>query len=200
MVDRRISWLILAALLVALVTIRPGTAEAEAEVIPPSGWMVSSAAAPDAQRRASRWKDALELPMEQVMASPYDDLFRETIAVFTVPEPVSAVSFADATAAQALLQSKVSGIVGTETAKVFGLRQTGEGATVAWGRWTVDKLSYDCVLAPSGDDATLIVMAVRADALEDHRQLLDRVVRDLGGVTEAMPEFLALGPGAEARS
>lgn len=184
--------MILAALLVALVAMRSATVAAEAAVIPPSGWWVSSGAAPEAQRRADEWKRQLNLPITQVMSSPFDDRFRETIAVFQLPDPVRAEDFADETAAQALLQTTVTGIVGGATPNEHGLRQTGTGEAVAWARWTIDKISYDCVLAPSGEDSTLIVMAVRTSALEDHRNILDRVVRDLDGVTAAMPSFSLL--------
>lgn len=177
------------AFLAVLVTICPPLAWAKAEVVAPPGWWVSSGAAPEAQRRASEWKAALDLPIAQVMSSPYDDRFRETIATFTLPEPISAEAFADEASAYALLRTSAAGLIGEREAVASGLRETSSGATVVWGRWTIDKISYDCVLAPAGADATLLVMAVRADALADHRDLLDGVVRELEGVTAPLPKF-----------
>ena len=187
----RSAWALVA--LIALLVAWPLAVQAAARVIAPDGWLFSNGAAPEAQRRVGQWKTALTLPVMQVLSSPYEDRFAETIAVFERPEPIPAELFADEPTAVDLLAQTVSNVVGLQPPTSAGLRYTRTGELVAWGRWTTQDISYDCVLAPSGTNSTLVIMAVRADDIGDYSGTFERVVEGLTEVTEAMPRFSLLG-------
>lgn len=176
-------------LIVALLGLWAPVAEAAARVLAPAGWWESSGAAPEAQRRAGRWRDALQLRMTQVVSAPDDDRFAETAAMFERAEPVAAERFESEEAAVELLSTLVTNVVGSEAPARSELRETSSGQTVVWAQWIVDDLAYECVLAPSGESASVLVMAVLAEELEDQRPALDGLVAGLEGVTEPMPKF-----------
>ena len=167
----------------------PTLAQAAGRVVAPRGWAESSAAAPEAQRRASRWKDALGLRLEQVASAPDDDRFAETVAVFERPDPVSAEVMEDEQTAVAELGRVVANVVGADPPEASGLSTTSTGEVVIWARWIVDELAYHCVLAPTGDDATVVIMAVRARELDDELGRLETMATTIDGVTAPMPRF-----------
>jgi hypothetical protein len=171
----------------------PAIAQAAARVIAPSGWGESAAAAPDAQRRASRWQDALGMRLAQVVSAPANDRFAETIAVFERSEPVPEEIFASEAAAVAALASAVTNVVGTDAPEQSELRNTASGEPLVWGQWIVDDISYECVLAPSGESATIVVAAVLASNAEAERPTLTAVFEQLEGVSAPMPRFSLLG-------
>jgi hypothetical protein len=154
-----------------------------------SDWRESSEAAPEARRRASRWTDALGLRMVQVLSTEPDDRFAETIAVFERNEPIAADVFAQPEQAIASLSEMVGGLVGTTPPIASELRTLASGERIVWAQWIVDDLAYECVLAPSNDSASLIVVAVLADQLDTERAELDRIYASLEGVTAPMPAF-----------
>ena len=121
----------------------------------PTGWGESAAAAPEAQRRASRWQDALGLRLAQVISAPANDRFAETIAVFERSEPVPEDAFASEAAAVTELANAVANVVGTEAPEQSELRSTQSGEQLIWAQWIVDDISYECVLTPSGETATI---------------------------------------------
>ena len=166
---------------------------AAVELAVPSEWNVGGAAATEAQRRANEWSQKLNLPLEQVAASPFDDRFIETIAVFERPDPVSAATFDSDDAALALLSELARPLVGTGKPSEAFMRETLSGHRIAWGRWVRDDINYDCVLAPSGGTSTLVIMAVRANSLEDFRSTFEQATTGLVGVSEAMPSFSLWG-------
>ncbi len=171
----------------------PAIANAAGRVVVPSDWGKSASAAPEAQRRASRWQAALGLRLTQVVSAPQDDRFAETVAVFERSEPVPERAFADEAAAVAALTAAVVNVVGSDAPKRAQLRTTASGQRVAWARWTVDELSYECALAPSGDTATIVIATVLASEAEEHRPMLDELFDGLDGVSAAMPRFSLLG-------
>ena len=63
---------------------------------------------------------------------------------------------------------------------------------MAWGRWVVDDLVYECVLAPSGDNSSVVLIAVPASELHQQQHLIDDIILNLEGVSEAMPHFSLL--------
>ena len=178
-----------ALLALILLLLAPAIAQASGRVVAPRGWAESSAAAPEAQRRASRWKDALGLRLEQVVSAPDDDRFAETVAVFHRPDPVSTAMMQSEEAAVAELAGVVANVVGTGTPEASGLAATATGEQLIWARWNVDDLAYHCVLAPSGDDATVVVMAVRTRDLDTELARLETMASTMQGVTSAMPRF-----------
>lgn len=178
--------------LLALIVVWPLIAHAAARVVAPESWWQSSAAAPEAQRRAGRWKDALGLRLVQVVSAPDDDRFAETVAVFERAQPVPAQAFASEEQAVEALSSAVANVVGARAPESGGLRNTDAGQQVAWGRWIIDDLAYECVLAPSAESATLVVTAVLAAELDEQREILDQLVATLEGVSEPMPRFSLL--------
>lgn len=175
--------------LVATLLVWPLIAHAAARVVAPPGWLESGAAAPEAQRRAARWQAALGLQLEQVVSAPNDDRFAETVAVFTRSEPVPEQLLADESQATGELSKAVANLVDAREPEQAGLRRTGSGAQVVWGRWIVDDIAYECLLAPSGNNATVVIMAVRATDLDDERAVLDRIIDSLDGVSAPMPRF-----------
>jgi hypothetical protein len=183
-------WLsVLVVPLLALLLVLPLLAEAAARVVSPPRWGESSAAAPEAQRRAGRWKDALGLRLVQVVSASDNDRFAETAAVFERNGPVSLeVMASEATAIDELARA-VANVVGSGSPEASGLRATATGASVAWARWIVDDLAYECVLAPSGDSSSIIVIAVPADERTEHSATIDLIIDKLEGVSEPMPRF-----------
>lgn len=175
-------------LLIVLVSLLADPARAAVRVIA-SDWRESADAAPDARRRASRWTDVLGLRMVQVLSTDPDDRFAETIAVFERAEPIPAQVFARPEQAIASLRDMVGDLVGTAPPKASELRTLASGSQIVWAQWIVDDLAYECVLAPSNDSASLIVVAVLASQLGDERAELDRIYASLEGVTAPMPAF-----------
>lgn len=175
--------------LLVLLLAWPLLAEAAARVVSPPSWGESSAAAPEAQRRAGRWKDALGLRLVQVVSASDVDRFAETAAVFERSEPVSVEVMASEAAAIDELARAVANVVGSETPEASGLRVTAAGASVAWARWIVGDLAYECVLAPSGESSSIIVIAVPASERTEHRATVDTIIDTLEGVSEPMPRF-----------
>lgn len=171
----------------------PTLAHAAARVVAPRGWGESAMAAPEAQRRASDWQAALGLRLTQVVSTPEGDRFAETVAVFERSTPVPAEAFANEAAAIAALSTVVANIVGTEPPEQSELQRTSDGAQLAWGRWIVDDLSYECVLAPSGGTASVVITAVLASQADSHRSVLANVFRELEGVSAPMPSFSLSG-------
>lgn len=180
-------------LLTAWTIATPAVAEAAARVIAPNGWGESAAAAPEAQRRARSWQDALGLRLAQVISAADNDRFAETVAVFERNEPVSEDAFASEAAAIDALAQAVANVVGTEAPERSELRITADGQRIAWARWTIDDLSYECVLAPSGDTATIVIAAVLAARAESQRPIVTEVFEQLEGVSAPMPRFSLLG-------
>jgi hypothetical protein len=170
----------------------PAIANAAARIIAPDAWGESASAAPEAQRRASRWQAALGLRLVQVVSAPQDDRFAETVAVFERSEPVPEQAFATETAAIEALATAVVNVVGTDAPADAELRTTRSGEQIVWARWTVDDLRYECVLAPSGDSATIVIAAVLASEAERARPLLDDLFVGLDGVSAPMPRFSLL--------
>ena len=190
----RSRWSVLAViLLVTAIAGAPMLADAAASVVAPSRWGESATAAPEAQRRASRWQTALGLRLAQVVSAPQDDRFAETVAVFEVSEPVAERTFADEATAIDALAAAVVHVVGDAPPEAAELRETATGESLVWARWTVDDLSYECALAPSGDTTTLVIAAVLASEAEVHRTTLSQVFAGLEGVTPPMPRFSLLG-------
>ncbi|HLT37134.1 MAG TPA: hypothetical protein VK034_12650 [Enhygromyxa sp.] len=191
----RSRWRVCAALLLVAwaVTSWPAVAEAAARVVAPDGWGESAAAAPEAQRRASRWQSALGLRLAQVLSAPEGDRFAETVAVFERGEPVPEDAFASEPAAVDALAIAVANVVGDEPPIRSELRSTAGGEQIVWARWIVDDLSYECVLAPSGDTTTIVIAAVLATDIEDHRTTLTAVFEQLDDVTAPMARFSLLG-------
>jgi hypothetical protein len=179
--------------LLALMLAWPQIVQAAVRVVGPPTWSEASEAATLAQRRAGRWKDSLGLRLVQVLSSPEDDGFAETVAVFERSEPVSAEVMQSTPRAVDELALAVANVVGSESPKASGLRQTASGATVAWGRWVVDELAYECVLAPSGNTSSIVVIAVPSSEVDKHGHLIDGIIANLEGVSEPMPEFSLLG-------
>jgi hypothetical protein len=171
----------------------PAIAQAAARVFAPTGWGESAAAAPEAQRRASRWQDALGLRLAQVISAPANDRFAETIAVFERSEPVPEDAFASEAAAVTALATAVANVVGTEAPAQSELRSTQSGEQLIWAQWIVDDISYECVLTPSGETATIVVAAVLASDAEAERPTLTMVFEQLEGVSAPMPRFSLLG-------
>lgn len=191
--NRRSRWTSLAALwLVAWVLASwPVIARAAARVVAPSGWGESAAAAPEALRRANRWQDALGLRLAQVISSPEGDRFAETVAVFERNQPVLEEVFASEAAAVEALALTVADVVGSDPPLRFELRRTA-GGEVIWARWIVDDLAFECVLAPSGDTATLVIAVVLANETDKHGPTLAAMVEQLEGVSAPMPRFSLL--------
>jgi hypothetical protein len=185
----RSRWSVLAVLL--LVAIWPTIADAAARVVAPSGWGESAAAAPEALRRANRWQSALRLRLAQVVSAPEGDRFAETVAVFERNQPVPEDAFASESAAVEALSLAVADVVGTDPPKQSELRSTA-GGEVIWARWIVDDLSYECVLAPSGDTATIVIAAVLAAEADKHGPTLTAMFEQLEGVSAPMPRFSLL--------
>jgi hypothetical protein len=179
--------------LLALLLAWPLIVHASVRAVGPTSWGEASEAATAAQRRAGRWKDSLGLRLVQVLSSPENDGFAETVAVFERSEPISLATMQDETMAVEELSRAVANVVGSDSPKASGLRQTAGGASVVWGRWVVDDLAYECVLAPSGDTSSVVVIAVPTTELEKHRDMIDGVIANLEGVSEPMPEFSLLG-------
>ncbi|PRP91881.1 hypothetical protein ENSA5_52230 [Enhygromyxa salina] len=167
----------------------PLVVHAAARVTVPVGWLESGDAAPEAQRRASRWKDELGLRLAQVVSAPDNDRFAETIAVFERPEPVADKAFASESAALEALSAAVVNVVGSDPPEASGLRTTDAGVQVAWAQWQVEDLIYEGVLAPSGDSASIVIMTMLARDVDYHRNRLDGVIASLDGVTAPMPRF-----------
>jgi hypothetical protein len=190
--ELRCRWLVLAVLATVLLVGRSTTALAAAHIALPAGWGESAAAAPEAQRRASRWQTALGLRLAQVASAAQDDRFAETVAVFERGEPISELAFADEATAIDTLTAEVVNIVGVDPPVAAELRTIGSGETIVWGRWLVDDLSYECALAPSGDTATLVIAAVRAREADLHQPTLDALFDRLTGVSAPMPRFSLL--------
>ncbi len=188
----RSRWSVLAMVLAGLFLASPGIAEAAARVLVPGGWGENAAAATEAQRRASRWQDALGLRLAQVLSAPQDDRFAETIAVFERLEPVDEQAFADEAAAVDALVATVANVVGDAPPDQTELRTTASGERLVWARWAVDELIYECALAPSGSTSTIVVTAVLANEIEIHRSTLARVFDELEGVSAPMPRFSLL--------
>lgn len=170
----------------------PLFARAAARAIPPRTWAEAHETAPEAQRRAGRWKDTLGLRLVQVMSSSNDDGFAETAAMFERSEPVSSEIMKTEATAVAELARLVGSVVGSQAPDASGLRTTATGSTVAWGRWIVDELAYECVLAPSGDSSSILVIAVKASEFEQHGEVIDGIIANLEGVSEPMPPFSLL--------
>lgn len=185
----RVRLCVLVVPLLALLLAWPLLAEAAARVVSPPRWGESSAAAPEAQRRADRWKHELGLRLVQVVSAADNDRFAETAAVFERSEPVSVDVMASEATAIDELTRVVAKVVGSDSPDASGLRTTASGASVAWGRWIVDDLSYECVLAPSGDSSSVIVIAVPADERTEHAATVDLIIDNLEGVSEPMPRF-----------
>jgi hypothetical protein len=183
----------IAASIVALMVAWPLLVHAAARVVVPAGWWESSGAAPEAQRRAGRWKDALGLRLVQVVSAPDDDRFAETAAVFEHDEPVPEQAFASEASAVETLSGMVTNLVGAQPPDEAELRMTAAGGEVVWARWHIEELDYECVLAPSGESASLVVMVVLASELDEQRATLDGIVAGLEGVSEPMPRFSLLG-------
>jgi hypothetical protein len=181
------------AVLLLAAIVWPTIANAAARVVVPNTWGESAAAAPEAQRRARSWQDALDLRLAQVVSAPDDDRFAETVAVFERSEPVSEEMFASEAAATEALAQAVANVVGTEAPERSELRATASGEQVIWARWRVDDLSYECVLAPSGDTATIVIAAVLAAQAEAQRPILAELFEQLEGVSAPMPRFSLLG-------
>lgn len=167
----------------------PLLAQAAARVVSPPSWGESLDAAPEAQRRAGRWTDALGLRLVQVVSASDVDRFAETAAVFERSEPVSTEVMASEATAVEELARVVANVVGSDAPKESGLRVTASGASVAWARWVLDDLSYECVLAPSGNSSSVIVIAVPADERTEHSATVNLIIETLEGVSEPMPEF-----------
>ena len=167
----------------------PVLAQAAARVVAPLGWSESASAAPEAQRRASDWTAALGLRLEQVVSESEEGRFVETVAVFERPSPVPAQVFASEEAAIGALGDVVANLVGEEPPDAGELRTIQSGEQVVWARWTIDELIYECVLAPSGDTATIVIMAARPNDFGFQRERLDEMVASLEGVTAPMPSF-----------
>jgi hypothetical protein len=191
----RSRWSILAVLLLAAWTITswPTIAHAAARVIAPNNWGESAAAAPEAQRRARSWQDALGLRLAQVISAPANDRFAETVAVFERSDPLSEDAFASEAAAVQALSDAVANVVGSEPPEQSEMRSVASGEQLVWARWTVDDLSYECVLAPSGETATIVIAAVLAAHAEAERPTLTAVFEQLEGVSAPMPSFSLLG-------
>lgn len=185
--------LTLAVLLVVAWVITPAIAHAAARVIAPDSWGESAAAAPEAQRRARSWQQALGLRLAQVVSAPDDDRFAETVAVFERSEPVPEQAFTSEPRAVQALADAVANVVGTEPPDHSELRTTSSGQSIAWARWTIDDLSYECVLAPSGETATVVIAAVLAIHADAERPTLTAMFEQLEGVSAPMPRFSLLG-------
>jgi hypothetical protein len=182
----RLAWCLLMLVLLSLVA---EPARAAVRVVA-AGWLESGDAAPDARRRASRWTEALGgLRMVQVLSTPADDRFAETLAVFERSQPIPDEAFATSEQAVTSLTSMVGELVGTDPPVASELRTLASGERIVWAQWIVDDLAYEFVLAPSGDSASLIVVAVLASQLSTERAELDRIYESLQGVTAPMPEF-----------
>jgi hypothetical protein len=175
--------------LLALLLAWPMLAQAAARIVSPPSWGESSAAAPEAQRRASRWKEQLGLRLVQVVSASDSDRFAETAAVFERSEPVPLEVMQSEAMAIDELARAVAILVNSQPPIESGLRSTASGASVAWGRWSVDDLSYECVLAPSGSSSSIIVIAVPADERTEHAEVVNRIIDNLEGVSEPMPRF-----------
>jgi hypothetical protein len=182
----RLVWALL-TLFVLVLTASP--ARAAVRVVA-ADWLESGDAAADARRRASRWTDALGgLRMVQVLSTADDDRFAETIAVFERAQPIPARAFATPEHALASLTELVGELVGTEPPIASELRTLPSGQQIVWAQWIVDDLAYEFVLAPSGESASLIVVAVLASQLSTTRAELDAIYGSLEGVTTPMPAF-----------
>jgi hypothetical protein len=180
----------------ALLLLGPGleaVAHASAKVVAAPGWYESSEATPEARRRAQRWADALGMRMVQVLSTDDDDRYAETIAVFEHAEPVRAERFADEAKALATLATMVEGLVGTQPPEQAGMRETASGHAIAWGQWIVDDVTYECVLAPSGASASLVVASMLTSERASARAELDAVYAELEGATDAVPAFSPTG-------
>jgi hypothetical protein len=180
----------------ALLLLGPGlepSAQAAAKVIVAPGWYESSEATPEARRRAQRWADALGMRMVQVLSTAADDRYAETLAVFEHAEPIRAARFVDEAAARATLAAMVEGLVGTQPPEQSGMRVTAEGHAVAWGQWIVDDVTYECVLAPSGASASLVVASMLTSERADARAEFDAIYAQLEGVTPPVPSFSLVG-------
>jgi hypothetical protein len=191
--EQRGRWIRAVLLGISLWMIGPSHADAAARLQPPDGWGESAAAAPDAQRRASQWQRALGLRLTQVASAPAGDSFVPTIVAFETAEPVTEAVFADPAAAIQLLEATVVDLLGTADPIAAELRETTSGERVVWAHWILDDLSYECVLAPSGDTATLVVAAVLTRDHQRQQATLTRVFAELDGVTAAMPRFSLAG-------
>lgn len=181
----RLAWCLLMILLVSLLA---DPARAAVRVVA-TDWLESGDAAPDARRRASRWTEVLGLRMVQVLSTDADDRFAETIAVFERGEPIPADGFASPEQALASLSGMVRELVGSQPPIASELRTLASGEQIVWAQWIVDDLAYEFVLAPSGESASLIVVAVLASQLATERAELDRIYASLEGVTAPMPAF-----------
>lgn len=186
--DRRILALAIAVLcLIGIGVAFPSTARAAARIVAPAEWSESSHAGAEAQRRASRWREALGLRLTQVASSPGDDRFAETVAVFEHTEPVPESAFVSGERAIATLHDHVAPLVGDAPPTSSGLREVEGNVAVAWGRWVVDDVVYECVLAPSGETTTIIILAALVGESQQNRAAFDAIIDNLQGVTPAMP-------------
>lgn len=193
MVARR-TWL--ASGVLALLLLGSGfesVAFAAAKVVAAPGWYESSEAAPEARRRAGRWADALDMRMVQVLSTDADDRYAETIAVFEHAEPIPAARFDDEVSAQATLAAMAEGLVGTQAPEQSGMRETASGHAIAWAQWIVDDVTYECVLAPSGTSASLVVASMLTGERERERAEFDAIYADLAGVSAPLPSFSLVG-------
>lgn len=189
-VRERRSWL--AAMWVSVLAwmlVTASIAEAAARVVAPDRWLESSAAAPDAQRRAGRWKDDLGLRLSQVVSASERGRATETVAVFERSEPVTEALMDDEARAIDELARTVTNVVGADAPEAASLRTTEAGERVIWARWFVDDWAYECVLAPSGEGSTLVIIAVLASDLDAELPTIDGMISQLDGVTAPMPRF-----------
>jgi hypothetical protein len=185
---RRRAW-VLVMVAVVVAGLWPLAVEAAGRLTAPSGWGESAMAAPEAQRRAGAWQQALGLRLAQVISAPAGDRFAETVAVFERSEPVFAQDFVDEAAAIAALTEAVADLVGSLPPDQAELRHTSEDQRFAWGRWFIDDLAYECVLAPSGGTATIVIAAVLAEQADAHHEQLALMFEGLEGVSPPMPRF-----------
>ncbi|MCA9698112.1 MAG: hypothetical protein KC431_11355 [Myxococcales bacterium] len=181
-------WLVCVALLLAWLIGAP-SAWAAAQIMVPRGWAERGEAPPEAQRRAERWREALGLRLAQVVASREEDRFAETAAVFESASPVHEAVFASQQDALKTLSSIVAPIVGAEPPKRTELRTLNSGVQLVWAQWAQDDLIYECVLAPSGENSSVIVFSVQARDLDEQRTTIDNMIAGLEGVTAPMPAF-----------
>lgn len=179
--------------LLAVLLAWPLIAHAAVRVLAPQTWGEASEAATAAQRRAGRWKDTLGLRLVQVVSSPENDGFAETVAVFERSGPVSVEVMQSEEAAVHELARAVGNVVGSDAPTESGLRQIESGAIVVWARWIVEDVAYECVLAPSGSTSSIVMIAVPAIELSQHRVTIDDIIATLDGVSEPMPKFSLSG-------
>ncbi len=184
-----VSGLVTSAVLVIGLLASSGPAHAAVRVAASQTWLESNDAAVEARRRAGRWSEALGLRMTQVLSSGPDDRFAETVAVFERAEPLPEAVLDDETRALARMSELVGAVVGFDDPEALELRTLDSGAKIVWARWIVDDLAYECVLAPSGETTSVVIMAVLADELPRQRAALDQALVGLEGVSQPIAEF-----------